>query len=111
KFFLPPSPMKVALRSSLNFDIDKPFDTELAFKIYQQTFGIFVDKVQGKTRLSVVANGALTLRRLSAFPPTPRTTYAQSVTKRECECRCLPIRQRLDLDVDSKKKGRADLRP
>jgi len=45
--------MRVALRSSLNFDIDKPFDTELAFKIYQQTFGIFA--------LIMIAN----MRRLS----------------------------------------------
>jgi CHAT domain-containing protein/Flp pilus assembly protein TadD len=50
-----------ALRSSLSFDIDtKPFDTQLAFKIYQKTFGTIEDKLQGKTRLSVVTNGALT---------------------------------------------------
>jgi CHAT domain-containing protein len=50
-----------ALRSSLSFDIDnKPFDTQLAFKIYQETFGTIADKLQGKTRLSVVTNGALT---------------------------------------------------
>jgi tetratricopeptide (TPR) repeat protein/CHAT domain-containing protein len=49
-----------SLRTSLTFDIDKPFDTQLAFKIYQQTFGAIADKVQRKTRLSVVTNGALT---------------------------------------------------
>jgi CHAT domain-containing protein/Flp pilus assembly protein TadD len=50
-----------ALRSSLSFDIDnKPFDTQLAFKIYQETLGTIEDKLQGKTRLSVVTNGALT---------------------------------------------------
>ena len=48
------------LRSSLTFDIDKPFDTQLAFKIYLQTLGKIADKLQGKRRLSVVTNGALT---------------------------------------------------
>src|SRR5262249_10643453 len=42
------------------FDIDKPFDTELAFKIYLSTFARIADKLQGKKRLSVVTNGALT---------------------------------------------------
>jgi CHAT domain-containing protein/Tfp pilus assembly protein PilF len=49
-----------SLRSSLTFGNDKPFDTQLAFKIYQETFGTIADKLQGKTRLSVVTNGALT---------------------------------------------------
>jgi tetratricopeptide (TPR) repeat protein len=49
-----------SLRSSLTFDIDKPFDAQLAFKIYQQTFGAIADKLHGQTRLSVVTNGALT---------------------------------------------------
>jgi CHAT domain-containing protein len=48
------------LRSSLTFNNDKPFDTQLAFKIYQQTVGAVADKLQGKTHLSVVTNGALT---------------------------------------------------
>jgi CHAT domain-containing protein len=48
------------LRSSLTFNIDKPFDTQLAYKIYRSAFGIFADKLQGKTRLSVVTNGAFT---------------------------------------------------
>jgi CHAT domain-containing protein len=50
------------MRSSLNFDTDQPlpFDTRLAFKVYQQTFGAITDKLHGKTRLSVVTNGALT---------------------------------------------------
>jgi hypothetical protein len=49
-----------ALRSSLTFDIDRPFDTELAFKIYLSTFAWIADKLEGKRRLSVVTNGALT---------------------------------------------------
>jgi CHAT domain-containing protein/Tfp pilus assembly protein PilF len=49
-----------ALRSSLTFNIDKPFDAQLAFQIYLETFGAIGDKLQGKTRLSVVTNGALT---------------------------------------------------
>jgi CHAT domain-containing protein len=50
-----------ALRSSLTFNIDKPpFDTQLAYEIYRSTFGIFADKLQGKTHLSVVTGGALT---------------------------------------------------
>jgi CHAT domain-containing protein len=49
-----------ALRSSLTFDIDKPFDTQLAYKLYLETFGAIADKLQGKKRLSVVTNGALT---------------------------------------------------
>jgi CHAT domain-containing protein/Flp pilus assembly protein TadD len=49
-----------SLRLSLTFETDKPFDTQLAFKIYQQTFGAIADKLQGKTRLSVVTNGVLT---------------------------------------------------
>ena len=49
-----------ALRSSLTFDIDKPFDAQLAFQIYLETFGAIAYKLQGKTRLSVVTNGALT---------------------------------------------------
>jgi CHAT domain-containing protein/Tfp pilus assembly protein PilF len=49
-----------ALRSSLTFDIDKPFDTQLAFKIYQQTIGTVAGKLRGKSRLSLVTNGALT---------------------------------------------------
>jgi CHAT domain-containing protein/Tfp pilus assembly protein PilF len=49
-----------ALRSSLTFRVDKPFDAQLAYKIYQATFGAFADKIAAKTRLSVVTNGALT---------------------------------------------------
>jgi CHAT domain-containing protein len=50
------------LRSSLTFEpnIDKPFDTQLAYKIYRSTFGVFADKLQHKTRLSVITNGAFT---------------------------------------------------
>jgi CHAT domain len=49
-----------ALRGSLTFAADKPFDTELAFKIYRETFGSLADKIAPKGRLSVVTNGALT---------------------------------------------------
>jgi CHAT domain-containing protein len=49
-----------SLRSALGFDIGKPFDTQLALKIYMQTFGVIADKLQGKKRLSVITNGALT---------------------------------------------------
>jgi CHAT domain-containing protein len=48
------------LRSSLTFNLDKPFDTQLAFQIYLQTVGVIADELQGKTHLSVVTNGALT---------------------------------------------------
>ena len=48
------------LRTSLNFRVDKSFDTELAFTIYQETFGAFADKIASKRRISVVTNGALT---------------------------------------------------
>jgi CHAT domain-containing protein len=48
------------LRESLTFHVDKPFDPQLAFKIYQETFGAFADKITSKKRLSVVTNGALT---------------------------------------------------
>jgi CHAT domain len=48
------------LRQSLTFDVDKSFDTSLAHEIYQETFGSLADKLQGKKRLSVVTNGALT---------------------------------------------------
>jgi tetratricopeptide (TPR) repeat protein len=49
-----------ALRASLTFDIDTPFDTQMAYKVYQETFGTIAGKLQGKKRLSVVTNGALT---------------------------------------------------
>ena len=32
----------------------------MSYAVYQQTFGPIADKIAGKTRLSVVANGALT---------------------------------------------------
>jgi len=46
------------LRSSLKNDA-KPFDASAAYKLYQATFGIFVDQLKSITRLSIVANGAL----------------------------------------------------
>jgi CHAT domain-containing protein len=48
------------LRESLTFDIDKQFNTSLAHKIYQETFGAIAEKLVDKTRLSVITNGALT---------------------------------------------------
>jgi CHAT domain-containing protein len=48
------------LRQSLTFDVDKPFDPSVAHKTYKETFGPIVDKLQGKKRLSVVTDGALT---------------------------------------------------
>jgi CHAT domain-containing protein/Tfp pilus assembly protein PilF len=48
------------LRSSLTFNIDKPFDTQLAHRIYMKTFGAIADKLQGKAHLLVVTNGAFT---------------------------------------------------
>jgi CHAT domain-containing protein/Flp pilus assembly protein TadD len=48
------------LRQSLTFDVDKPFDSSLAHKIWQETFGPIANKLRGKRRLSVVTNGALT---------------------------------------------------
>jgi len=48
-----------ALRSSLT-DARQRFDPELAYKIYQATFGVFADKIASKKRLSIVTNGALT---------------------------------------------------
>src|SRR5262245_8354256 len=38
-------------------------------------------------------HGSAVIETIERFPATRRTTYAQSVTKRECKCRCLPIRQ------------------
>jgi CHAT domain-containing protein/Flp pilus assembly protein TadD len=49
-----------ALRSSLTFYDDKPFDAKLAHEIYQATFGAFADKIAAKNRLSIVTNSALT---------------------------------------------------
>jgi CHAT domain-containing protein/tetratricopeptide (TPR) repeat protein len=49
-----------ALRLSLTFDVDKPFDVQLAFQIYSETFGAIADRLRGKRHLSVVTNGALT---------------------------------------------------
>jgi len=41
-------------------DPRKRFDPALAYKIYQETFGAFADKIAAKQRLSIVTNGALT---------------------------------------------------
>ena len=48
------------LRQSLTFETEEPFDAALSYAIYQQTFGPVAEKLAGKTRLSVLANGALT---------------------------------------------------
>ncbi|WP_081494397.1 tetratricopeptide repeat protein [Bradyrhizobium genomosp. III] len=48
------------LRQSLNFTVDMPFDTGLAYAIYQQTFGRIEDRLAGKRRISLITNGALT---------------------------------------------------
>ena len=48
------------LRQSLTFETDEPFDAALSYAVYQQTFGPIAEKLAGKTRLSVLANGALT---------------------------------------------------
>jgi CHAT domain-containing protein/tetratricopeptide (TPR) repeat protein len=38
----------------------KWFDPNLAYKVYEETFGVFADKIASKQRLSIVTNGALT---------------------------------------------------
>ena len=48
------------LRQSLTFDVDKQFNALLAHTIYEETIGSIADKLQGKKRLSIVTNGALT---------------------------------------------------
>jgi hypothetical protein len=48
------------LRQSLTFTNDEAFDATLSYKVYQQTFGPIAEKLKGKTRLSVLANGSLT---------------------------------------------------
>jgi tetratricopeptide (TPR) repeat protein/CHAT domain-containing protein len=48
------------LRQSLTFTEDEPFDAALSHTVYQQTFGPIAEKLAGKQRLSVFANGALT---------------------------------------------------
>jgi CHAT domain-containing protein/Flp pilus assembly protein TadD len=41
-------------------DPRKRFDPDLAYRIYQATFGAFADQIAAKTRLLVISNGALT---------------------------------------------------
>jgi CHAT domain-containing protein len=48
-----------ALRAWLS-DPRKRFDSDLAHRVYQETFGSFADKIASKHRLSIVTNGALT---------------------------------------------------
>lgn len=64
------------LRQSLTFTADRPFDTALAYKVYQETFGPIAEKIAGKKRLSVLANSALTsipLGLLVASDPTGKS--------------------------------------
>jgi CHAT domain-containing protein len=49
-----------SVRQSLTFETDAPFDAALSYKIYKETFGPIAEKLTGKTRLSILANGALT---------------------------------------------------
>ena len=53
------------LRESLTFDVNKPFDLILSHRLYERTFGSLAKKSEGKKRLSVVSNGALTSLPLS----------------------------------------------
>jgi CHAT domain-containing protein len=48
------------LRQTLTFKIDKPFDTALAYQIYQRTLGPIANRFADKKRISVITNGALT---------------------------------------------------
>jgi CHAT domain-containing protein len=64
------------LRQSLNFGVDMPFDTALAYRIYQETIGQIADRFAGKKRISVITNGALTsipLQLLVTGDPTGKT--------------------------------------
>ena len=48
------------LRQSLTFEVDKPFDTALAYRIYQETLEPIANRIADKKRISVITNGALT---------------------------------------------------
>jgi hypothetical protein len=48
------------LRQSLTFEVNAPFDAALSYAVYKETFGPIAEKLAGKTRLSILANGALT---------------------------------------------------
>jgi CHAT domain-containing protein/Tfp pilus assembly protein PilF len=48
------------LRISVDSGSKEAFDTWGAFQLYQQLFGSIANDLRGKTRLSIVANGALT---------------------------------------------------
>jgi CHAT domain-containing protein len=49
-----------ALRAALDPEALKPFDTNLAYHLYQQLLGPIEDVISDKTRLSFVLSGALT---------------------------------------------------
>jgi tetratricopeptide (TPR) repeat protein len=64
------------LRQSLTFKTDKPFDTALAYQIYQDTLGPIADRFVSKKRISVITNGALTsipLQLLVTGDPTDKS--------------------------------------
>jgi hypothetical protein len=68
-------------------DPRKRFDADLAYKIYQETFGALVDKIGSKERLSIVTNGALTSLPLRCSSPRSRLARAS-------EARIVERRQR-----------------
>jgi tetratricopeptide (TPR) repeat protein len=49
-----------ALRAGLDFDNEKPFDTQASFELYRQILAPVEDTLRGKSRLSTVLTGALT---------------------------------------------------
>jgi tetratricopeptide (TPR) repeat protein len=49
-----------ALRSELDFDDEKPFDTQASFALYQKILAPVEDMLRGKPRLSIVLTAALT---------------------------------------------------
>src|SRR5262249_38084264 len=64
-----------ALRAWLT-DPRQRFDPELAHKIYQETLGVFAEKIASKKRLSIVTNGPLT-----SLPPQLLVTKAPAGKK------------------------------
>ena len=49
-----------ALRAGLDFDNEKPFDTQASFELYRKILAPVEDMLRGKPRLSIVLTGALT---------------------------------------------------
>lgn len=52
--------MVSTLRTGLDVDTKRPFDTQASFKLYQQVLGPVDSVIRGKTRLSLVLSGPLT---------------------------------------------------